>query len=245
MNEVKLNLIQVKKAFGDNLVLNGIDLEVVKGEMTCLIGASGSGKSTLLRCMNGLELIDDGEIWFNGLDIAEPGIDLANVRRRIGIVFQSFNLFPHMNALDNVALAPMKVLGKSRQEVREQAEDLFRRFGLLDHMHKYADQLSGGQQQRVAIIRALAMQPEIILFDEITSALDPVLVAEVLEMLRQLRGEGMTMVMATHEMNFARELADCIGFMEDGVIVESGPPAQILGEPREQRTQAFLKSVLN
>ena len=245
MNEVKLNLIQVKKAFGDNLVLNGIDLEVVKGEMTCLIGASGSGKSTLLRCMNGLELIDDGEIWFNGLDIAEPGIDLANVRRRIGIVFQSFNLFPHMNALDNVALAPMKVLGKSRQEVREQAEDLFRRFGLLDHMHKYADQLSGGQQQRVAIIRALAMQPEIILFDEITSALDPVLVAEVLEMLRQLRGEGMTMVMATHEMNFARELADCICFMEDGVIVESGPPAQILGEPREQRTQAFLKSVLN
>ncbi|MCJ8310137.1 MAG: amino acid ABC transporter ATP-binding protein [Hyphomicrobiales bacterium] len=245
MNEVKLNLIQVKKAFGDNLVLNGIDLEVVKGEMTCLIGASGSGKSTLLRCMNGLELIDDGEIWFNGLDIAEPGIDLANVRRRIGIVFQSFNLFPHMNALDNVALAPMKVLGKSRQEVREQAEDLFRRFGLLDHMHKYADQLSGGQQQRVAIIRALAMQPEIILFDEITSALDPVLVAEVLEMLRQLRGEGMTMVMATHEMNFARELADCICFMEDGVIVESGSPAQILGEPREQRTQAFLKSVLN
>lgn len=245
MHEVKLNLIRVKKAFGDNLVLNGIDLEVAKGEMTCLIGASGSGKSTLLRCMNGLDLIDDGEIWFNGLDIAEPGIDLANVRRRIGIVFQSFNLFPHMNALDNVVLAPMKVLGKSRREVNEQAEDLFRRFGLHDHMHKYADQLSGGQQQRVAIIRALAMQPEIILFDEITSALDPVLVSEVLEMLRQLRGEGMTMIMATHEMNFARELADRICFMENGVVVESGPPAQIFGQPKEPRTQAFLKSILN
>ncbi|MEM7289105.1 MAG: amino acid ABC transporter ATP-binding protein [Pseudomonadota bacterium] len=245
MHEVKLSLSKVKKSFGDNLVLNGIDLEVAKGEMTCLIGASGSGKSTLLRCMNGLELIDDGEIWFNGMDIAEPGIDLANVRRRIGIVFQSFNLFPHMNALDNVVLAPMKVLGKSRGDVKEQAEGLFKRFGLHDHMHKYADQLSGGQQQRVAIIRALAMQPEIILFDEITSALDPVLVSEVLEMLRQLRGEGMTMILATHEMNFARELADRICFMENGVIVESGPPAQMFGQPKEPRTQAFLKSILS
>lgn len=245
MHEVKLSLSKVKKSFGDNLVLNGIDLEVAKGEMTCLIGASGSGKSTLLRCMNGLELIDDGEIWFNGMDIAEPGIDLANVRRRIGIVFQSFNLFPHMNAFDNVVLAPMKVLGKSRGDVKEQAEDLFKRFGLHDHMQKYADQLSGGQQQRVAIIRALAMQPEIILFDEITSALDPVLVSEVLEMLRQLRGEGMTMILATHEMNFARELADRICFMENGVIVESGPPAQMFGQPKEPRTQAFLKSILN
>lgn len=245
MRATKLKVSGVTKSFGDNQVLTGIDLDVHEGEMICLIGASGSGKSTLLRCMNGLEPVDDGQIWLDGLDIAEPGIDLRPVRRRIGIVFQSFNLFPHMNAMENVLLAPRRALAKSRDEMRPMAEELFSRFGLAAHMHKYPDQLSGGQQQRVAVIRALAMKPEIMLFDEITSALDPVLVGEVLDLLRKLRDEGMTMVLATHEMNFARELADRICFMEGGVIVEAGPPSQIFANPRDERTRTFLKTVLN
>ncbi len=245
MRATKLKVSGVTKSFGDNQVLTGIDLDVHEGEMICLIGASGSGKSTLLRCMNGLEPVDDGQIWLDGLDIAEPGIDLRPVRRRIGIVFQSFNLFPHMNAMENVLLAPRRALAKSRDEMRPLAEELFSRFGLAAHMHKYPDQLSGGQQQRVAVIRALAMKPEIMLFDEITSALDPVLVGEVLDLLRKLRDEGMTMVLATHEMNFARELADRICFMEGGVIVEAGPPSQIFANPRDERTRTFLKTVLN
>jgi polar amino acid transport system ATP-binding protein len=244
MNEVKLRLEGVSKSFGKNRVLNGIDLDIAEGEMVCLIGASGSGKSTLLRCMNCLEPIDDGYIYLDGKDISEPGLDLSDIRRRIGIVFQSFNLFPHMNALENVLLAPRRVLGKSREELVPQAEELFTRFGLKEHMHKYADQLSGGQQQRVAVIRALAMRPEIMLFDEITSALDPVLVHEVLDVLRALRDEGMTMILATHEMNFAKELADRICFMDGGQIVESGKPAQIFSKPKDERTRTFLKSLL-
>lgn len=242
MPALKLRLQNLHKSYGTNTVLRGIDLAVAPGEMICLIGASGSGKSTLLRCINQLEPIDEGAVWLDGIDIAEPGLDLGPVRRRIGIVFQSFNLFPHMTALDNVLLAPRRVLGETGED---RAQALFQRFGLADHMSKYPDQLSGGQQQRVAIIRALAMRPEIMLFDEITSALDPELVGDVLGALRQLRDEGMTMILATHEMGFARELADRVCFMDGGVILEEGPPAQLFCAPREARTRAFLASVLS
>lgn len=241
MPEPRLALRGVTKSFGDVQVLHGIDLAVQPGEMVCLIGASGSGKSTLLRCMNGLEPVDDGEVRLDGIDIAEPGFDLAPIRQRIGIVFQSFNLFPHMTAYDNVALAPRRVLG---QDARARIETLFERFGLAAHMSKYPDQLSGGQQQRVAVIRALAMQPQTMLFDEITSALDPELVGEVLDALRALRDDGMTMVLATHEMGFARELADRICFMDQGVIAEEGTPDDIFSEPKQERTKQFLASVL-
>ena len=244
MPEAKLSLRSVTKSFGAQAVLKGIDLEVAEGEMICLIGASGSGKSTLLRCINQLEPIDDGTVWLDGLDISEPGLDLRPVRRRIGIVFQSFNLFPHMTALENVLLAPRRVLAETSDTLRPRATELFARFGLTRHQDKYPDQLSGGQQQRVAVIRALAMRPEIMLFDEITSALDPELVGEVLDVLRQLRAEGMTMILATHEMGFARELADRVCFMNGGVIVEQGPPDQIFSAPKVARTQEFLRSVL-
>lgn len=242
--EPKLRMRGVVKSFGDHMVLRGIDLTVAEGEMVCLIGASGSGKSTLLRCLNGLEPVDDGEIFLGDLDIAEPGLDLGPVRQRIGIVFQSFNLFPHMNALENVLLAPRRVLGKTRQQMMGDAEALFTRFGLAAHMHKYPDQLSGGQQQRVAIIRALAMKPDVMLFDEVTSALDPELVGEVLDVLRALQAEGMTMILATHEMRFARDVADRICFMDGGVILEEGTPEIIFSAPRQERTKAFLKSIL-
>ncbi|MEM9576686.1 MAG: amino acid ABC transporter ATP-binding protein [Pseudomonadota bacterium] len=244
MPEAKLSLRGVVKSFGDNAVLRGIDLDVAPGEMICLIGASGSGKSTLLRCINQLEPIDDGAVFLDGQDISEPGLDLAPIRRRIGIVFQSYNLFPHMTALNNVLLAPRRVLRGDAVEQLARAEALFDRFGLAAHMAKYPDQLSGGQQQRVAVIRALAMQPEIMLFDEITAALDPELVGEVLQVLRQLRAEGMTMVLATHEMGFAREAADRVCFMDGGVIVEEGTPATIFSAPQRARTQAFLQAVL-
>ncbi|WP_300032422.1 amino acid ABC transporter ATP-binding protein [uncultured Roseobacter sp.] len=244
MPEAKLSLRGVKKSFDANHVLRGIDLEVAPGEMICLIGASGSGKSTLLRCINQLEPIDEGTVWLDGQDISEPGLDLGPVRRRIGIVFQSYNLFPHMTALENVLLAPRRVLNEQGQGLEKRATALFERFGLAQHMRKYPDQLSGGQQQRVAVIRALAMRPEIMLFDEITAALDPELVGEVLAVLRQLREEGMTMLLATHEMGFARELADRVCFMDGGVIVEEGPPEQIFSAPRVARTQSFLRSVL-
>lgn len=240
----KLEIKSVVKRFGSNTVLQGINLNVIAGEMVCLIGASGSGKSTLLRCLNGLEPVDDGEIYLDEKDIAEPGLDLGSVRQRIGIVFQSYNLFPHMNALENVLLAPRRVLGKTKSEMKNEAEALFSRFGLYDHMQKYPDQLSGGQQQRVAIIRALAMKPEVMLFDEITSALDPELVGEVLDVLRALQDEGMTMILATHEMRFAAEVADRICFMDKGVIVEEGAPETIFSAPEKQRTQEFLKSIL-
>ncbi|MBO9406733.1 amino acid ABC transporter ATP-binding protein [Shimia sp. R9_1] len=240
----KLSLRGVRKWFGENEVCKGIDLDVADGEMVCLIGASGSGKSTLLRCMNLLEPIDDGAIFLDGVDIAEPGLDPQPIRQKIGIVFQSYNLFPHMTALENVMLAPRRVHGHGREELRPKVAQMFERFGLGDRTDHYPDQLSGGQQQRVAIIRALAMEPQIMLFDEITSALDPELVGEVLDVLRDLRKQGMTMVLATHEMGFARELADKVCFLEAGRILEQGPPDQLFSAPREERTKAFLSRVL-
>ncbi|WP_299368923.1 amino acid ABC transporter ATP-binding protein [uncultured Tateyamaria sp.] len=241
MPDPRLSLRGVTKSFGEVQVLRGIDMDIAPGEMVCLIGASGSGKSTLLRCMNGLEPVDDGAVLLDGVDIAEPGFDLGPIRQRIGIVFQSFNLFPHMTAYDNVALAPRRVLG---EDARARIEALFARFGLADHMAKYPDQLSGGQQQRVAVIRALAMRPQTMLLDEITSALDPELVGEVLDVLRQLRDDGMTMVLATHEMAFAREVADRVVFMDQGVVAEEGTPERIFSAPARDRTRQFLASVL-
>ena len=240
----KLQLIDVHKSFGEREVCRGINLTVAEGEMVCLIGASGSGKSTLLRCMNLLEDIDLGQILLDGSDISVPGLDPQPIRQKIGIVFQSFNLFPHMTAAENVMLAPRRVHKLSRTELRPKIEALFNKFGLSDRIHNYPDQLSGGQQQRVAIIRALAMEPEIMLFDEITSALDPELVSEVLDVLRQLRTQGMTMVLATHEMSFARELADKVCFLDNGQILEEGSPETIFTQPQQPRTQAFLRSVL-
>ena len=232
------------KRFGQNTVCRGIDLAVEQGQMVCLIGASGSGKSTLLRCLNLLEPIDDGAIFLGSTDISEPGLDPQPIRQRIGMVFQSYNLFPHMTAEENVMLAPRRVHQKSRDALRSEVDALFSQFGLGDHKAHYPDQLSGGQQQRVAIVRALAMQPEIMLFDEITSALDPELVGEVLDVLRQLRETGMTMILATHEMGFARELADLVCFLDQGIILEQGPPDQVFGAPREARTAQFLSRVM-
>ena len=240
----KLELQGVTKSFGENVVCKGIDMSVGAGEMVCLIGASGSGKSTLLRCMNLLDPVDDGVILLDGVDISVPGLDPQPVRQRIGIVFQSFNLFPHMTAAENVMLAPRRVHHTSRDALLPEVTNLFERFGLADRMDHYPDQLSGGQQQRVAIVRALAMKPEIMLFDEITSALDPELVGEVLDVLRQLRTEGMTMVLATHEMGFARELADKVCFLDQGRILEEGPPGQLFSSPKEERTREFLARVL-
>lgn len=240
----KLSIQSVVKRFGRNTVLDELDLNVTQGQMICLIGASGSGKSTLLRCINLLEPIDDGAIFLDGKDISVPGLDPQPVRRRIGIVFQSYNLFPHMSALENVMLAPRRVYGRSREVLLPEAKALFERFGLGDRMGHYPDQLSGGQQQRVAIVRALAMQPEVMLFDEVTSALDPQLVGEVLDVLRLLKDEGMTMVLATHEMGFAREAADQICFLHQGRIIEFGPPAQVLDAPRTPEAQAFMARTL-
>jgi len=240
----KLTLRGVVKRFGQATVCNGVDLEVKKGQMVCLIGASGAGKSTLLRCINLLEPIDEGEIFLDGRDIATPGLNPQSVRSRIGIVFQSFNLFPHMTALENAMLAPRRVRGLSREQIRPEVEDLFVRFNLADRMQNYPDQLSGGQQQRVAIVRALAMKPEVMLFDEITSALDPQLVGEVLDVLRMLKAQGMTMVLATHEMAFAREAADKVCFLKGGRIVEEGPPSAIFEAPQNCDTKAFLARIL-
>ncbi len=241
---MKLQVTQVRKAFGDRTVLDDVSLDVAAGEVVCLIGASGSGKSTLLRCINLLEPIDDGAIHLDGVDISEPGLDPDPVRRRIGMVFQSYNLFPHMTVLRNITLAPTKVLRRSKAETRDTALELLGRFGLADKAEAYPDQLSGGQQQRVAIVRALAMQPEIMLLDEVTAALDPVLVGEVLDVIRELRANGMTMVLATHEMGFAREIADTVCFLQNGRILEQGPPAQVFSQPREQATRDFLARVI-
>ncbi len=240
----KLELRGVVKRFGDHTVCDGIDLDVEEGQMVCLIGASGAGKSTLLRCINLLEAVEDGAIMLDGEDIAEPGLNPQAVRARIGMVFQSFNLFPHLTALENAMLAPRRVHGQTRAQVAPQVEDLFTRFGLADRMHNYPDQLSGGQQQRVAIVRALAMRPEVMLFDEITSALDPQLVGEVLDVLLMLKQEGMTMVLATHEMGFARQAADKVCFLKDGRIIEEGPPEQLFAHPEHDATKAFLARAL-
>ncbi|MGJ8603067.1 MAG: amino acid ABC transporter ATP-binding protein [Marivita sp.] len=240
----KLELRDVVKRFGDVTVCDGITLDVEQGQMVCLIGASGGGKSTLLRCINLLEPIEDGAIYLDGEDVSLPGLDPQRVRSRIGMVFQSYNLFPHMTALENAMLAPRRVKGKTRDEVRPAVADLFTRFGLADRMDKYPDQLSGGQQQRVAIVRALAMKPEVMLFDEITSALDPQLVGEVLDVLLQLKAEGMTMLLATHEMEFARQAADKVCFLKDGKIIEEGPPSAVFTAPQRPETQAFLQRAL-
>jgi ABC-type polar amino acid transport system ATPase subunit len=240
----KLELRNVVKRFGDVTVCNGVNLDVEEGQMICLIGASGAGKSTLLRCINLLEYTEDGEIFLDGEDIAIPGLDPQAARKKIGMVFQNFNLFPHMTALENAMLAPRRVYRKSRLDLEGDVRSLFTRFGLADRMKNYPDQLSGGQQQRVAIIRALAMRPEVMLFDEITSALDPQLVGEVLDVLLQLKHQGMTMVLATHEMQFARQAADKICFLKDGKIIEEGTPDQIFGAPKHAATKEFLARAL-
>ena len=233
----------LRKSFGTNLVLDGIDLSVASHEVICLIGASGSGKSTLLRCINLLEPIDAGRILLWGQDITRPGVDQNRVRRNVGIVFQSFNLFPHMTVLRNITLAPVKALGASRREAEQEARTLLERFGLLDKQADYPDRLSGGQQQRVAIVRALAMRPRLMLLDEVTSALDPELVSEVLDVIRELAGSGMTMLIATHEMSFARDIANRVCFLAGGRIVEQGPPAELFTSPRDERTQRFLRRI--
>jgi len=233
------------KSFGELTVLEGIDLDVSEHEVVVLIGASGSGKSTLLRCINLLEPIDAGRILIEGDEITGKGVDVDRIRRRIGIVFQAFNLFPHMTVLDNVTLAPRKVLKRSRAEATRDATALLERFGLEDKAGAHPDQLSGGQQQRVAIVRALAMQPDLLLLDEVTSALDPELVAEVLEVIRGLAAGGMTMVIATHEMGFARDIANRVCFLDGGRILEQGPPARIFAEPREARTRQFLNRIID
>jgi len=234
----------VRKAFGKLEVLRGIDLELAEHEVVCLIGASGSGKSTLLRCIDLLEPIDAGRIVVAGRDITGRGVNTNQVRRDIGIVFQGFNLFPHMSVMGNVTLAPRKVMGLSRSQAEAEAMELLNRFGLADKRDEYPDRLSGGQQQRVAIVRALATHPQLMLLDEVTSALDPELVAEVLNVIRELAEGGMTMLIATHEMGFARDIARRVCFLDEGVLLEQGPPEQIFSSPREERTQQFLERII-
>ncbi len=240
---MKLSLRDVHKAFGPRAVLSGISLDVAQSEVIALIGASGSGKSTLLRCVNLLEPIDDGVILLDGLDISEPGLAADAIRRRIGMVFQSFNLFPHMSVLANVTLAPRKVLKVDKAEAEDRARSLLTRFGLAERVDSFPDQLSGGQQQRVAIARSLAMEPEVMLLDEITSALDPELVGEVLDVVRELKTSGMTMLLATHEMGFAREIADRVCFLDRGEIIESAAARDIFERPQHERTRQFLQRV--
>ena len=239
-----VQLEDVHKSFGRTEVLRGIDLAVAEHDVVCLIGASGSGKSTLLRCVNLLEPLDAGRIYVDGEEITAEGVDVNRVRREIGIVFQSYNLFPHMSVFGNVTLGPRKALGLSRADAEARAEELFARFGLADKRDAYPDSLSGGQQQRVAIVRALALRPKLMLLDEITSALDPELVAEVLNVVRELAASGMTMLIATHEMAFARDIADRVCFLDEGVILEEGPPARIFSSPQQPRTQQFLARIV-
>jgi ABC-type polar amino acid transport system ATPase subunit len=235
----------VWKSFDDHPVLRGLDLQVDLHQAVVLIGASGSGKSTLLRCINGLESVDAGTILLDGdVEVTDPNVDLDRIRRRVGIVFQSYNLFPHMTVLDNVTLAPRKVVGTPAQQARDEAMTLLAQFGLGAKAAEYPDRLSGGQAQRVAIVRALAMQPELMLFDEITSALDPLLVGEVLDAVRDLKSGGLTIVMATHEMGFAREVADRVCFLKEGIVLEQGPPEQIFNAPQHEQTREFLARVL-
>jgi polar amino acid transport system ATP-binding protein len=232
------------KSFGKLEVLRGVDLVLAEHEVVCLIGASGSGKSTLLRCVNLLEPVDSGRIVLHGEEVTAPRVDVNRVRRGIGIVFQAFNLFPHMSVLRNITLGPTKALGLSRQDAAVRADELLARFALADKRDEYPDRLSGGQQQRVAIVRALAMQPRLLLLDEVTSALDPELVAEVLAVIRELATEGMTMLIATHEMGFARDVAHRVCFLDAGVILEQGSPVEIFGAPKEPRTQQFLQRIV-
>jgi len=245
MTEEALHVDGLHKSFGELEVLRGIDLVVAQHEVVCLIGASGSGKSTLLRCINLLEPIDAGRVFISGEEITAEGVKVDRVRRRIGIVFQAFNLFPHMTVLDNVTLGPRRVLKVSRTTAETEAMDLLARFGLADKRDQLPDRLSGGQQQRVAIVRALAMKPDILLLDEVTSALDPELVAEVLNVIRELAHSGMTMVIATHEMGFARDIADRVCFLDAGRIIEQGPPSVILSDPAEPRTRQFLQRIID
>ena len=234
----------VSKCFGDNQVLTDVCLDVDEHNVVCLIGASGSGKSTLLRCINLLEKVDQGSISVDGQALTNGKVDVNALRRKIGIVFQAYNLFPHMTVLENVSLAPRKARRMSQREARERAFELLRRIGLEEKAEEFPDRLSGGQQQRVAIVRALAMDPKLMLLDEITSALDPQLVSEVLQLVRELAESGMTMIIATHEMSFAREVADKVCFLDAGRILEEGPPAQIFSDPHEPRTRAFLSRVI-
>jgi polar amino acid transport system ATP-binding protein len=235
----------VYKAFGDHVVLRGIDLEVQTHQVVALIGASGSGKSTLLRCVNLLERVDDGQIWLGDVDITDVGVKSDLVRRHVGMVFQSFNLFPHMTAIDNVTLAARKVHKMRGRAAKAKGESLLEQFGLKGKEKAYPDRLSGGQQQRVALARTLMTDPEVVLLDEVTSALDPELVGEVLEIIRDLRERGMTMIMATHEMQFCREIADQVCFLDAGRILEQGSPDEVFGSPREPRTREFLRRVLS
>jgi polar amino acid transport system ATP-binding protein len=239
-----LSIQGLQKSFGDLEVLRGIDLEVAEHEVIALIGASGSGKSTLLRCINLIEPIDAGRILIEGEEITAKGVKVDRIRRRVGIVFQAFNLFPHMSVMDNVTLAPRKVLGRPAADAERDARALLERFGLAEKAGEFPDRLSGGQQQRVAIVRALAMQPNLLLLDEVTSALDPELVAEVLDVVRELAAGGMTMLIATHEMGFARDIANRVCFLDAGRILEQGPPVQIFAEPREARTRQFLNRII-
>jgi polar amino acid transport system ATP-binding protein len=240
-----LDVRGVVKAFGSNLVLRGVDVAVAEHQVVALIGGSGSGKSTLLRCASLLETVDDGQVLLDGEDVTDPRVDADAVRRRLGVVFQAYNLFPHLSVLQNVTLAPTVVHGRSKAEAREEAMALLERVGLADKAGEYPDRLSGGQQQRVAIVRALAVRPRVLLLDEITSALDPELVGEVLRVVREVAEQGMTILMATHEMGFAKQVADTIAFLDAGVVLESGPPAQVLADPQEARTRQFLARVID
>ena len=243
MSTPVLEIVDLRKSFDQNLVLHDVNLVVPEHTATVLIGASGSGKSTLLRCINLLEPIDDGLILLDGQEISDPAIDVDLIRRKLGIVFQSFNLFPHMTIRENITLAPIKVQQKSRDEANELADELLKRFDLLEKADEYPDRLSGGQQQRAAIIRSIAVNPRLLLLDEVTSALDPVLVNEVLSIVRDLKSDGMTMVLATHEMGFATQVADQVCFLESGLILERGTPEEVLRSPSHPKTKEFLKRV--
>jgi polar amino acid transport system ATP-binding protein len=244
MSESFVKVESVSKSFGENQVLTNVSLDVKAHDVVCLIGASGSGKSTLLRCINLLEKVDAGSITVDGQDITNDKLDVNKLRQQIGIVFQAYNLFPHMTVLQNVTLSPRKTRGLSKKQAEDRAYELLDRIGLREKAEEFPDRLSGGQQQRVAIVRALAMDPKLMLLDEITSALDPQLVSEVLQLVRDLTEVGMTMILATHEMNFAREVASKICFLDAGVILEEGPPSQLFGNPQEERTRAFLSSII-
>ena len=241
----KLSLRGVTKSFGDHTVLDGVSLDIEQGQVVSLIGPSGSGKSTLLRCINLLEPVDDGAVFLDGEDISVPGLDANSVRRRIGMVFQSYNLFPHMSVMRNITLSPVRAMGMDPAAARERAMGLLERFGLADKAGSYPDQLSGGQQQRVAIVRALAVEPEVLLLDEITSALDPELVGEVLDVVRELKSSGMTLVLATHEMGFARDTSDVIVMLDGGRVIEQGHPREVLVSPRTERARQFLQRIID